>query len=127
MPDCAGFLMRRTTRVFPAESRLGLPCSAARPAARPRSGYGFDRGDLGRAERRGQAGCLPGQPDRDRAAVPAARHVPDADLHHSLPATAFAFAVGVGHVLPWSIPPLVLLAAAVGYSRVHTGSTTPEM
>ena len=39
--------------------------------------------------------------------------------------SAFAFAFGVEHVLPWSIPPLVLLAAAVGYSRVHTGVHYP--
>lgn len=68
------------------------------------------------------------RPDRDGAAVPAARHV-RMPTSHSFPsghtASAFAFAVGVGHVLPWSIPPLVLLAAAVGYSRVHTGVHYP--
>ena len=68
------------------------------------------------------------RPDRDGAAVPEARHV-RMPTSHSFPsghtASAFAFAVGVGHVLPWSIPPLVLLAAAVGYSRVHTGVHYP--
>ena len=68
------------------------------------------------------------RPDRDGAAVPAARHV-RMPTSHSFPsghsASAFAFAVGVGHVLPWSIPPLVLLAAAVAYSRVHTGVHYP--
>jgi undecaprenyl-diphosphatase len=68
------------------------------------------------------------RPDRDGAAVPAARHV-RMPTSHSFPsghsASAFAFAVGVGHVLPWSIPPLVLLAAGVAYSRVHTGVHYP--
>lgn len=68
------------------------------------------------------------RPDRDGAAVPEARHV-RMPLSHSFPsghsASAFAFATGVGHVLPWSIPPLVLLAASVAYSRVHTGVHYP--
>ena len=68
------------------------------------------------------------RPDRDGAAVPAARHV-RMPRSHSFPsghsAPAFAFAVGVGHVLPWSIPPLTLLAAGVAYSRVHTGVHYP--
>ena len=68
------------------------------------------------------------RPDRDGAAVPEARHVRMPESHsfpsgHS--ASAFAFAVGVGHVLPWSVPPLTLLAAAVAYSRVHTGVHYP--
>lgn len=68
------------------------------------------------------------RPDRDDAAVPEARHV-QMPRSHSFPsghsASAFAFATGVGHVLPWSIPPLTLLAAAVAYSRVHTGVHYP--
>lgn len=68
------------------------------------------------------------RPDRDGAAVPEARHV-RMPKSHSFPsghsASAFAFAVGVGHVLPWSIPPLTLLAAGVAYSRVHTGVHYP--
>ena len=68
------------------------------------------------------------RPDREGAAVPEARHV-RMPTSHSFPsghsAAAFAFAVVVGHVLPWSIPPLVLLAAAVAYSRVHTGVHYP--
>ena len=68
------------------------------------------------------------RPDREGAAVPEARHV-RMPTSHSFPsghsASAFAFAVGVGHVMPWSIPPLVLLAAAVAYSRVHTGVHYP--
>ena len=68
------------------------------------------------------------RPDRDGAAVPEARQV-RMPRSHSFPsghsASAFAFAVGVGHVMPWSIPPLTLLAAAVAYSRVHTGVHYP--
>ena len=36
-------------------------------------------------------------------------------------ASAVAFAVAVGKVLPAAAPPLGALAALVGYSRVHTG------
>jgi len=68
------------------------------------------------------------RPDRDAAEVPEVRHV-RMPISHSFPsghsASAFAFAVGAGHVLPWSIPPLTLLAAAVAYSRVHTGVHYP--
>lgn len=68
------------------------------------------------------------RPDRDGAAVPEARHV-RMPTSHSFPsghsASAFAFAVGVGHVMPWSIPSLTLLAAGVAYSRVHTGVHYP--
>ena len=68
------------------------------------------------------------RPDREEAAVPEVRHV-RMPTSHSFPsghsASAFAFAAGVGHVLPWSVPPLTLLAAAVAYSRVHTGVHYP--
>jgi undecaprenyl-diphosphatase len=40
-------------------------------------------------------------------------------------ASAFAFATGVGHVLPSEAVPLRVLAAAVGYSRVHAGVHFP--
>jgi undecaprenyl-diphosphatase len=40
-------------------------------------------------------------------------------------AAAFAFATGVGHVLPAAAIPLRGLAALVGYSRVHTGVHYP--
>jgi undecaprenyl-diphosphatase len=68
------------------------------------------------------------RPDREGAAVPETRHV-RMPKSHSFPsghsASAFAFAVGVGHVMPWSIPPLTMLAAAVAYSRIHTGVHYP--
>jgi membrane-associated phospholipid phosphatase len=40
-------------------------------------------------------------------------------------ATGFAFATGVGHVLPGAAIPLQGLAAAVAYSRVHVGVHYP--
>jgi undecaprenyl-diphosphatase len=40
-------------------------------------------------------------------------------------ASAFAFAAAVGHVLPAAGGPLRVLAAAVAYSRVHTGVHYP--
>ena len=40
-------------------------------------------------------------------------------------AAAFAFANGVGHVLPPASIPLHALAALVAYSRVHTGVHYP--
>lgn len=68
------------------------------------------------------------RPDRDLEGVPLARHVP-MPASRSLPsghsATAFAFATGVGHVLPYAGAPLRALAAVVAYSRVHTGVHYP--
>lgn len=68
------------------------------------------------------------RPDREGAAVPEARHV-RMPTSRSFPsghsASAFAFAAGVGHVLPWSVAPLFTLAALVAYSRVHTGVHYP--
>ena len=40
-------------------------------------------------------------------------------------ASGFAFATAAGAELPWLAPPLRLLAAAVAYSRVHTGVHYP--
>jgi membrane-associated phospholipid phosphatase len=68
------------------------------------------------------------RPDRAAALVPSARHV---DMPHSRSfpsghaAAAFAFATGAGRVDPLVAPPLALLAAVVGYSRVHTGVHYP--
>jgi membrane-associated phospholipid phosphatase len=68
------------------------------------------------------------RPDRAGAAVPFARRV-NMPRSRSFPsghtAAAFAFAIGAGEVLPWTAPPLVALAALVGYSRVHTGVHYP--
>jgi undecaprenyl-diphosphatase len=40
-------------------------------------------------------------------------------------ASAFAFATGVGHVLPREAVPLHVLAGLIAYSRVHTGVHYP--
>lgn len=68
------------------------------------------------------------RPDRAGAAVPAARHVPmpgSTSFPSGHAASAFAFATGAGYVLPAAGAPLRLLAAAVAYSRVHTGVHYP--
>lgn len=73
---------------------------------------------LGRRER----------PDRAGSAVPVERHVP-VPASTSFPsghaASAFAFANGVSVGRPALAAPLTLLAAAVAYSRVHTGVHYP--
>jgi membrane-associated phospholipid phosphatase len=56
-----------------------------------------------------------------RAPVPGSTSFPSG---HS--ATAFAFATGVGSVLPREAIPIRVLAAAVAYSRVHTGAHYPS-
>ena len=68
------------------------------------------------------------RPDREAHLVAAIRHVA-MPTSRSLPsghsASAFAFATGVGHALPLAAVPLRLFAAAVAYSRVHTGVHYP--
>lgn len=68
------------------------------------------------------------RPDRELHEVPADRHV-DMPTSRSLPsghsASAFAFATAVGHVTPYGAVPFRALAAAVAYSRVHTGVHYP--
>jgi membrane-associated phospholipid phosphatase len=68
------------------------------------------------------------RPDRVLHEVPEARHVV-MPTSRSLPsghsASAFAFATGVGHVMPHGAAPLRALAAVVAYSRVHTGVHYP--
>ena len=56
-----------------------------------------------------------------RAPVPGSTSFPSG---HS--ATAFAFATGVGSALPREAIPIRVLAAAVAYSRVHTGAHYPS-
>jgi membrane-associated phospholipid phosphatase len=68
------------------------------------------------------------RPDRVAEQVPIARHVrmPSSTAFpsgHS--AAAFAFATGVGQVMPAAAFPLRALAALVAYSRVHTGVHYP--
>jgi len=68
------------------------------------------------------------RPDRVAQDVPIARHVP-MPISTSFPsghsAAAFAFATGVGHVMPAAGLPLRAVAALVAYSRVHTGVHYP--
>ena len=68
------------------------------------------------------------RPDRVAEAVPVARHV-RMPVTRSFPsghaAAAFAFATGVGEVVPAAAIPLRALAAVVAYSRVHTGVHYP--
>jgi undecaprenyl-diphosphatase len=69
-----------------------------------------------------------GRPDRVAVCVPPGRWV-RMPTSHSWPsghsASAFAFASAVGAVIPWLSLPLHLVAAAVAYSRVHTGVHYP--
>ena len=68
------------------------------------------------------------RPDRDAAGVPEGRHVPmptSTSFPSGHSASAFAFAGAVGGSLPLFGAPLRGLAAAVAYSRVHTGVHYP--
>jgi undecaprenyl-diphosphatase len=68
------------------------------------------------------------RPDRVTEQVPVARHVrmpSSTSFPSGHSAAAFAFATGVGHVLPSAAIPLRGLAALVAYSRVHTGVHYP--
>jgi membrane-associated phospholipid phosphatase len=68
------------------------------------------------------------RPDRIAQNVPLARHVrmpASTSFPSGHSASAFAFATGVGHVLPPASVPLRGLAALVAYSRVHTGVHYP--
>jgi undecaprenyl-diphosphatase len=68
------------------------------------------------------------RPDREAAAVPAARHVTmpsSASFPSGHTASGFAFAASQAGVAPLIAGPLRLLATAVGYSRVHTGVHYP--
>jgi undecaprenyl-diphosphatase len=68
------------------------------------------------------------RPDRAAEEVPLARHVrmpSSTSFPSGHSAAAFAFATGVGHVLPPAAIPLRALAALVAYSRVHTGVHYP--
>lgn len=68
------------------------------------------------------------RPDREVAAVPAARRVPmptSTSFPSGHSASAFAFAEGVAHTLPWLGIPLRLAAVTVAYTRVHSGVHYP--
>ncbi len=68
------------------------------------------------------------RPDRAASEVPLLRRVPmpsSTSFPSGHSAAAFAFATGVGQVLPAVGFPLRALAALVAYSRVHTGVHYP--
>ncbi|HXQ56021.1 MAG TPA: phosphatase PAP2 family protein, partial [Actinomycetes bacterium] len=68
------------------------------------------------------------RPDRAQPARFEDRHVPmprSASFPSGHAASAFAFAYAVGRHLPALAVPIRLLAAAVAYSRVHTGVHYP--
>jgi membrane-associated phospholipid phosphatase len=68
------------------------------------------------------------RPDREGASVPPGRQVrmpASTSFPSGHTAAAFAFATGAGRALPWTTPPLTVLATLVGYSRVHTGVHYP--
>ncbi len=68
------------------------------------------------------------RPERAEQASLGARHVPlprSSSFPSGHTASAFAFAVGAGAELPVARRPLLALATAVGYSRVHTGVHYP--
>jgi membrane-associated phospholipid phosphatase len=68
------------------------------------------------------------RPDRVRPALFEDRHVPmpgSTSFPSGHAASAFAFAYAVGRHLPGLAVPIRLLAAAVAYSRVHTGVHYP--
>nr|MCH9736887.1 phosphatase PAP2 family protein [Actinomycetes bacterium] len=69
-----------------------------------------------------------GRPDRDGGEVPEARHVrmpSSTSFPSGHSASGFAFATAVSSQLPVIGVPLHFLAAAVAYSRVHTGVHYP--
>ena len=68
------------------------------------------------------------RPDRAGAGVPGERHVRmpgSTSFPSGHSASAFAFASAVGHDLPTLALGLNFLAAAVAYSRIHTGVHYP--
>lgn len=68
------------------------------------------------------------RPDRAAQNVPLARHVrmpASTSFPSGHSAAAFAFATGVGQVMPTAAVPLRGLAVLVAYSRVHTGVHYP--
>jgi undecaprenyl-diphosphatase len=68
------------------------------------------------------------RPDRIAEKVPIARHVrmpSSTSFPSGHSATAFAFATGVGRVMPPAAVPLHAVAALIAYSRVHTGVHYP--
>ncbi len=76
----------------------------------------------------GKAAWSRPRPDRAGAGVPAGRNVrmpASTSFPSGHAASGFAFAAAIGRDQPWLGLPLRFLAAAVAYSRVHTGVHYP--
>jgi membrane-associated phospholipid phosphatase len=131
-----------TPRLDRAMARLSVAANYSRLSLASAALLGLTRGETGRkAAGYGLASLAAtatvvnvaikplGRRERpDRGRVPRIRQV-RMPRSRSLPsghtAAAFAFATGVGAVLPWEGAALHILATAVGYSRVHTGVHYP--
>jgi undecaprenyl-diphosphatase len=125
--------MRRLTRAADY-SRLSLAAAGVLGATRGRTGRRAALGGMASVGvtavvlNLGFKGVGRSRPDPVAAGVPLARQV-RMPLTTSFPsghaAAAFAFATGVGHLMPREAVPLHGLAALVAYSRVHTGVHYP--
>jgi undecaprenyl-diphosphatase len=111
---------------------LGIAAALAAAGPRPRSaalvGVGAVAVASASADLLGKRLVRRARPDREAARVTVGRHVPmptSASFPSGHTASAVAFAVAVGVVLPGAAVPLGVLAGAVGYSRVHTGVHYP--
>lgn len=125
--------MRRLTSAAD-HSKISLVISAALALARGRAGRRAALTGLASAGvtatvlNLGFKGVGRPRPDPVAAGVPLARQVrmprtTSFPSGHS--ASAFAFATGVGHVLPREAVPVHALAGLIAYSRVHTGVHYP--
>ena len=124
--------MRRLTRAADY-SRLWLGCAAILAVTRGSSGRDAAvRGLASVAVSSGVANLVlkpltrRRRPDSSRLLAARRARVPDSSSFpsgHS--ASAFAFATGVGSVLPFEAIPIRALATLVSYSRVHTGVHHP--
>lgn len=125
--------MRRLTRAADY-SKLWLGAAAALALKRSREGRRaavsglFSLGVTAVVLNLGFKGVGRPRPDPAAAGVPLARQVRmprSTSFPSGHSAAGFAFATGVGHVLPREALPLHLLAGLVAYSRVHTGVHYP--
>jgi undecaprenyl-diphosphatase len=125
--------MRRLTRAADY-SKLSLTAAAILGAARGRLGRRAARAGLASAGVTALVlnlvfkGVGRSRPDPVSSGVPLARQVrmpATTSFPSGHAAAAFAFATGVGHVLPREAVPLHALAALIAYSRVHTGVHYP--
>ncbi|MFJ5883391.1 phosphatase PAP2 family protein [Kitasatospora cineracea] len=131
-PALDGWLRRLSTAADHSKISIAAACGLALLPGRPRRaalvGLGSVAVASAAANLLGKSLARRPRPDRVGGKVPEARHVPmpaSASFPSGHTASAFAFAAGVSSRLPWAAAPLGLLAATVGYSRVHTGVHYP--